>query len=162
MDAPARGPAWLAPAPGPRSQPVGADPAADSPPGLRPAEPSRCRAGHAGRARTVAPRPGPLQSSVGRALRHPRGRPGGGGLGTDAWRRPLMAAARFEAKILDRAACEHAVREGRFPRPLVFTNGVFDILHRGHVTYLDQAARLGASLIVGVNTDASVRRLGKG
>ncbi|WP_368641111.1 D-glycero-beta-D-manno-heptose 1-phosphate adenylyltransferase [Castellaniella ginsengisoli] len=73
-----------------------------------------------------------------------------------------MAAARFEAKILDRAACEHAVREGRFPRPLVFTNGVFDILHRGHVTYLDQAARLGASLIVGVNTDASVRRLGKG
>ena len=73
-----------------------------------------------------------------------------------------MAAARFEAKILDRAACEHAVRDGRFPRPLVFTNGVFDILHRGHVTYLDQAARLGASLIVGVNTDASVRRLGKG
>ncbi|WP_368647502.1 D-glycero-beta-D-manno-heptose 1-phosphate adenylyltransferase [Castellaniella ginsengisoli] len=73
-----------------------------------------------------------------------------------------MVAARFEAKILDRAACEHAVRDGRFPRPLVFTNGVFDILHRGHVTYLDQAARLGASLIVGVNTDASVRRLGKG
>ncbi|MGB7484381.1 MAG: D-glycero-beta-D-manno-heptose 1-phosphate adenylyltransferase [Castellaniella sp.] len=73
-----------------------------------------------------------------------------------------MAAARFEAKILDRAACERAVRDGRFPRPLVFTNGVFDILHRGHVTYLDQAARLGASLIVGVNTDASVRRLGKG
>ena len=73
-----------------------------------------------------------------------------------------MAAARFESKILDRAACERAVREGRLPRPLVFTNGVFDILHRGHVTYLDQAARLGASLIVGVNTDDSVRRLGKG
>jgi rfaE bifunctional protein nucleotidyltransferase chain/domain len=47
-------------------------------------------------------------------------------------------------------------------RPLVFTNGVFDLLHRGHVTYLDQAAQLGASLVVAVNTDASVRRLGKG
>ncbi|MHA3903709.1 D-glycero-beta-D-manno-heptose 1-phosphate adenylyltransferase [Castellaniella sp. WN] len=74
----------------------------------------------------------------------------------------MTAPARFESKILDRAACERAVRNGRFPRPLVFTNGVFDILHRGHVTYLDQAARLGASLIVGVNTDDSVRRLGKG
>jgi rfaE bifunctional protein nucleotidyltransferase chain/domain len=74
----------------------------------------------------------------------------------------MPAPARFESKILDRAACEWAVREGRFPRPLIFTNGVFDILHRGHVTYLDQAARLGASLIVGVNTDDSVRRLGKG
>lgn len=74
----------------------------------------------------------------------------------------MTASARFESKILDRAACERAVREGRFPRPLIFTNGVFDILHRGHVTYLDQAARLGATLIVGVNTDDSVRRLGKG
>lgn len=74
----------------------------------------------------------------------------------------MVAPARFESKILERAACERAVREGRFPRPLIFTNGVFDILHRGHVTYLDQAARLGASLIVGVNTDESVRRLGKG
>ena len=48
------------------------------------------------------------------------------------------------------------------PRPLVFTNGCFDILHRGHVTYLAQARALGQSLIVGVNTDASVKRLGKG
>jgi rfaE bifunctional protein nucleotidyltransferase chain/domain len=48
------------------------------------------------------------------------------------------------------------------PRPLVFTNGVFDILHRGHVTYLAQARALGASLVVAVNSDASVRRLGKG
>jgi len=48
------------------------------------------------------------------------------------------------------------------PRPLVFTNGCFDILHRGHVTYLDRARALGATLVVGVNTDASVRRLGKG
>lgn len=48
------------------------------------------------------------------------------------------------------------------PRPLVFTNGCFDILHRGHVSYLEQAAALGAALIVGVNSDASVRLLDKG
>ena len=47
-------------------------------------------------------------------------------------------------------------------QPIVFTNGVFDILHRGHVTYLAQAKSLGASLVVGVNTDESVRMLGKG
>lgn len=47
-------------------------------------------------------------------------------------------------------------------RPLVFTNGVFDVLHRGHVTYLETARAVGASLIVGLNTDASVRLLGKG
>ena len=44
----------------------------------------------------------------------------------------------------------------------MFTNGVFDILHAGHVTYLRQARDLGDMLIVGVNSDASVRRLGKG
>lgn len=48
------------------------------------------------------------------------------------------------------------------PRPLVFTNGVFDVLHRGHVMYLAQARALGASLLVALNTDASARRLGKG
>lgn len=48
------------------------------------------------------------------------------------------------------------------PRPLVFTNGVFDILHRGHVSYLEEARALGAALIVAVNADASVRQLGKG
>ena len=47
-------------------------------------------------------------------------------------------------------------------RPLVFTNGVFDVLHTGHVTYLEAARRLGAALLVAVNTDASARRLGKG
>lgn len=47
------------------------------------------------------------------------------------------------------------------PRPLVFTNGVFDLLHRGHVTYLAQARALGASLLVALNGDASARRLGK-
>ena len=50
----------------------------------------------------------------------------------------------------------------KLPRPIVFTNGVFDILHRGHASYLDQARNLGGSLVVGVNTDASVRMLGKG
>ena len=45
---------------------------------------------------------------------------------------------------------------------IVFTNGVFDILHVGHVTYLEQAAALGTKLIVGVNSDASVRALNKG
>jgi rfaE bifunctional protein nucleotidyltransferase chain/domain len=55
-----------------------------------------------------------------------------------------------------------AERLAALSRPRVFTNGVFDILHRGHVTYLDRARNLGGSLIVGVNTDASVRRLGKG
>lgn len=73
-----------------------------------------------------------------------------------------MSAARFESKVLSRDECVAAVAAGRFPRPLVFTNGVFDILHRGHATYLDQAAQLGATLVVAVNTDESVRRLGKG
>ena len=48
------------------------------------------------------------------------------------------------------------------PGPLVFTNGVFDLLHPGHVTLLETARSLGAALVVGLNTDASVRRLGKG
>ena len=50
----------------------------------------------------------------------------------------------------------------RLPRPLVFTNGVFDVLHRGHVVYLEKARALGASLVVALNTDASARCLGKG
>jgi len=53
-------------------------------------------------------------------------------------------------------------RMAQLPKPVVLTNGVFDILHRGHVTYLEQARALGASLVVAVNTDASVKRLGKG
>ena len=71
-----------------------------------------------------------------------------------------MAAPAFEAK-----ACppdEFARRAALLARPLVFTNGVFDILHRGHVTYLAEARALGTSLVVALNTDASVRRLGKG
>jgi rfaE bifunctional protein nucleotidyltransferase chain/domain len=46
--------------------------------------------------------------------------------------------------------------------PVVFTNGVFDVLHRGHATYLAQARALGASLVVAINSDASAHRLGKG
>jgi D-glycero-beta-D-manno-heptose 1-phosphate adenylyltransferase len=55
-----------------------------------------------------------------------------------------------------------AARIARLPRPMVFTNGVFDILHRGHVTYLAEARALGASLVLGLNSDSSARRLGKG
>lgn len=66
----------------------------------------------------------------------------------------------FEGKVVTRS--DLAAAAARLPRPVVLTNGVFDILHRGHVTYLAQARSLGASLVVAVNTDASVRRLGKG
>lgn len=52
--------------------------------------------------------------------------------------------------------------QGDWPRPLVFTNGVFDVLHAGHVRYLSQARALGAALMVAVNSDASARQLGKG
>lgn len=66
----------------------------------------------------------------------------------------------FETKIA--TAADLAAKVAALPRPLVFTNGCFDVLHRGHVTYLAQARALGASLIVGVNSDASVKRQGKG
>jgi rfaE bifunctional protein nucleotidyltransferase chain/domain len=66
----------------------------------------------------------------------------------------------FERKLCGQA--ELAARVAQLPRPVVLTNGVFDILHRGHVTYLAQARQLGASLVVVVNTNASVKRLGKG
>lgn len=55
-----------------------------------------------------------------------------------------------------------AARLAALARPLVFTNGVFDVLHRGHVMYLEQARALGGSLVVALNTDASAKRLGKG
>jgi rfaE bifunctional protein nucleotidyltransferase chain/domain len=66
----------------------------------------------------------------------------------------------FESKICDPARL--AARVKPLERPLVFTNGVFDILHRGHVTYLAEARALGRSLLVALNSDASARRLGKG
>ncbi len=71
-----------------------------------------------------------------------------------------FAAPAFAVKLAARE--DLAARIAELDRPLVFTNGVFDILHRGHVTYLDHARRLGASLVVGVNTDASARKLSKG
>jgi len=70
---------------------------------------------------------------------------------------PLPA---FLGKLCSRA--ELGARLATLPRPLVFTNGVFDVMHRGHAIYLAQARALGGSLVVGLNTDASARRLGKG
>lgn len=76
------------------------------------------------------------------------------------------AGIQDESHAISKPAFEAKIREpralGELGRPLVFTNGVFDILHRGHVTYLDQARALGASLLVALNSDASARRLGKG
>ncbi len=66
----------------------------------------------------------------------------------------------FLSKLCEREQLAAAL--AALPRPWVFTNGVFDVLHRGHVMYLAQARALGGSLIVALNTDASVRRLGKG
>lgn len=66
----------------------------------------------------------------------------------------------FLGKIVSRDAA--AQRLASLPGPVVFTNGVFDVLHRGHATYLANARALGASLVVALNTDASARRLGKG
>jgi rfaE bifunctional protein nucleotidyltransferase chain/domain len=65
----------------------------------------------------------------------------------------------FERKIC--APDQLSERLSALPRGLVFTNGCFDILHRGHVSYLAQARGRGASLLVALNTDDSVRRLGK-
>ena len=70
------------------------------------------------------------------------------------------ATPRFSTKI--RPPAELTAEITTIARPLVFTNGCFDILHRGHVTCLDQASQLGAALVVALNTDESVRRLGKG
>ena len=72
----------------------------------------------------------------------------------------IYPAPAFEHKICTRE--QLAARVATLKRPLVFTNGCFDILHRGHVTYLAQARALGANLVIGVNSDASVKRLGKG
>jgi len=70
-----------------------------------------------------------------------------------------MGSALFD-KLCSRESL--ASRVAALARPLVFTNGVFDILHRGHVSYLAAARGLGASLVVGVNSDRSARALGKG
>lgn len=71
-----------------------------------------------------------------------------------------MTSPDFERKIVAQSSLSEAV--AHLARPIVLTNGVFDVLHRGHVTYLAQARALGASLIVAINSDLSVRSLGKG
>lgn len=71
-----------------------------------------------------------------------------------------MKVPAFESKLASPESL--SARVGALARPIVFTNGVFDLLHRGHVTYLAQARSLGNSLIVALNDDASTRRLGKG
>jgi rfaE bifunctional protein nucleotidyltransferase chain/domain len=71
-----------------------------------------------------------------------------------------VSSAGFISKLATRD--EVLARLATLPKPVVFTNGVFDVLHKGHVTYLEQARALGGSLVVAVNTDASSRRLGKG
>lgn len=68
----------------------------------------------------------------------------------------------FEQKIIRPAEIAARLQQIKAQTPLVFTNGCFDILHRGHVTYLAQARELGSSMIVALNTDASVKRQGKG
>ena len=68
--------------------------------------------------------------------------------------------ADFLDKLCPRS--ELAARIAGLPQPVAFTNGVFDILHRGHVSYLAQSRALGASLVIGLNSDASARGLGKG
>jgi rfaE bifunctional protein nucleotidyltransferase chain/domain len=73
---------------------------------------------------------------------------------------PKLLAPNFEIKIC--TATNLNEKLSTLPKPIVFTNGVFDLLHRGHVSYLAQAKSLGKSLVVGVNTDASVRLLSKG
>lgn len=70
-----------------------------------------------------------------------------------------LLPARYERKLVNGKLAEFCQR---LPRPLVFTNGCFDILHRGHIDYLDQARQLGESLIVAINSDASVKRQNKG
>ena len=70
----------------------------------------------------------------------------------------------FASVLPDKIATREQIQQrvAELARPLVMTNGVFDVLHRGHVSYLARARDLGASLLVAVNTDASARRLGKG
>lgn len=71
-----------------------------------------------------------------------------------------MGSVAFESKMVNPDELDARIQA--LPRPLVFTNGCFDILHRGHVTLLNQARSLGQSMVVALNTDASVKRLGKG
>ncbi len=72
----------------------------------------------------------------------------------------MNKTAQIESKILEGSTLEQAIAIWRFQdKKVVFTNGCFDILHRGHIAYLSQAADLGNVLVVGVNADASVSKL---
>ena len=75
---------------------------------------------------------------------------------------PSFDAPEFLQKITSRDLARERVDALRASGPVVFTNGVFDVLHRGHATYLAQARALGGSLVVALNSDASAKRLGKG
>jgi len=69
----------------------------------------------------------------------------------------------FQNKIVDLASAKKKCAEYREAgQTIIFTNGVFDLIHLGHIDYLSKAKALGAKLIVGVNEDDSVRRLDKG
>lgn len=68
----------------------------------------------------------------------------------------------LEKKIIAPSLLAQQLAAGQWPQPIIFTNGVFDIIHRGHVSYLDQAAQLGKTLILALNCDSSVRTLAKG
>lgn len=72
------------------------------------------------------------------------------------------AKVKFEDKIIKPENLPQKLEKIRSEAPVVFTNGCFDILHRGHVTYLAQARALGNSMIVALNTDESVKRQDKG
>jgi rfaE bifunctional protein nucleotidyltransferase chain/domain len=74
----------------------------------------------------------------------------------------MTAPRRLAAKVRSPRALARELakrRRGRRPAKIVFTNGCFDIVHKGHVTYLEKARRLGDLLVVALNTDASVKRL---
>ena len=74
---------------------------------------------------------------------------------------PLLPPA-FLSKLVSRSEALQRIQTLRALGPVVFTNGVFDVLHRGHASYLAQARSLGGSLVVALNSDASAKRLGKG
>lgn len=75
---------------------------------------------------------------------------------------PSLPPPAFLSKLVARSDAPLRLQALRAQGPVVFTNGVFDVLHRGHASYLAQARSLGASLVVALNSDASAKRLGKG
>jgi rfaE bifunctional protein nucleotidyltransferase chain/domain len=76
--------------------------------------------------------------------------------------KPSLPPPAFLSKLVARSDAPQRLQALRALGPVVFTNGVFDVLHRGHASYLAQARSLGGSLVVALNSDASAKRLGKG